>query len=112
MITIFIKLWRLIGFTLYFSWELMLSNFRVAYDVIRPLRFLKPGVIAVPLDLHTDAEITLLANLVTLTPGTLSLDVSDDRKVLYIHAMRVEDGERVRGSIKHGFERRIQGITR
>lgn len=48
---------------------------------------MKPGVIALPLSARTEMEITLVANLISLTPGTLSLDVSDDRKVLYIHAM-------------------------
>ena len=105
------KLWQMLEFTLYFLWELVLSNIRVTIDVLRPLRYLRPGVIAIPLDLKTDAEITLLTNTLTLTPGTLALDVSDDRKVLYIHAMRVDDGEHLRSSIKEGFESRIRKLT-
>jgi multicomponent Na+:H+ antiporter subunit E len=108
----FQRLWGFFTLWLYFSWELILSNLRVAYDVLRPIRYLSPGVLAVPLDLKSDAEITLLSNLITLTPGTIGLDVSDDRKVLFIHAMHVRDGERVKRSIKEGFERRIWKITR
>jgi multicomponent Na+:H+ antiporter subunit E len=72
-----------------------------------------PGVIAVPLDARTDAEITLLANLITLTPGTLSIDVSADRKVLYIHTMDLgDDPVRFRREIKEGFERRLLEVMR
>ena len=69
-------------------------------------------MVAIPLDAETDAEITLLANLITLTPGTLSLDVSDDRRVLYIHAMYVDDVEELRRSIKDGFEKRVMELLR
>ncbi|MBK9167273.1 MAG: Na+/H+ antiporter subunit E [Bryobacterales bacterium] len=106
------RLWLGPEFALFFLWEMLLSNLWVAYDTIRPIRYLDPGIVAIPLDLHNDTQITLLSNLITLTPGTIGLDVSDDRKVLYIHAMHVRDAERVRRSIKHGFERRILEITR
>jgi multicomponent Na+:H+ antiporter subunit E len=110
MMGVLIRVWRAATFALYFVRELILSNFRVAYDVLRPLRYLSPGVIAIPLDLETDVQITMLSNLITLTPGTMALDVSDDRKVLYIHAMHVRDAERVKRAIKEGFERRIREI--
>lgn len=90
-----------------FAWELVKSNFRVAYDVITPQANRSPAVVAVPLDVTTDAQITMLANLITLTPGTLSLDVSQDRKTLYIHAMFVKDPDAFRRDIKEGFERRV-----
>lgn len=66
-----------IRFRGYFLWQLLLSNLRVAYDVITPRLYMRPGILAVPLDAEIDLEITLLANLITLTPGTLSLDVSE-----------------------------------
>jgi multicomponent Na+:H+ antiporter subunit E len=73
-----------------------------------------PGVIAIPLDARTDAEITLLANLITLTPGSVSLDLSEDRRVLYIHAMYIDGGdvEAYRRSIKDGLERRVLELLR
>jgi multicomponent Na+:H+ antiporter subunit E len=105
-----LRVWRATTLLIYFLWELILANFRVAYDVLRPVRYLSPGVVAIPLDLDTDVQITALSNLITLTPGTIGLDVSDDRKVLYIHAMHVRDAERVRRAIKEGFERPIREI--
>lgn len=106
------KLGQVISFALFFLWELFLSNLRVAYEVITPGHNMRPGVVAVPLDAQTPQEITLLANLITLTPGTLSLDVSADRKMLYIHAMYVDDIEEFRRSIKDGFERRVIEVLR
>jgi multicomponent Na+:H+ antiporter subunit E len=90
-----------------FLWELMLANLRVAFDVLTPRHRMRPGIIAVPLAARSDVEITLFANLITLTPGTLSLDVSDDRRILYVHAMYIEDADGVRTRLKRAFEQRV-----
>ncbi|SIS88219.1 Na+/H+ antiporter subunit E [Belliella pelovolcani] len=103
---------KLIGFVFFFLYELIKANIEVAYDVITPRHYMEPGIVKIPLDAKSDLEITLLANLITLTPGTLSLDVSDDRKVLYVHAMYVKDREEFVANIKNGFERRLLEITR
>jgi multicomponent Na+:H+ antiporter subunit E len=109
-----IKVRQTLGLHFFLVWELILANVRVAYDVLTPRYFMRPGVVAIPLDVQTDAEITLLANLITLTPGTLSLDVSTDRRVLYIHVMYIDndDVEAVRRKIKEGFERRVLEVLR
>ncbi|HSJ66185.1 MAG TPA: Na+/H+ antiporter subunit E [Anditalea sp.] len=103
---------KLVGFIFFFLYELVKANVQVAYDVITPRYYMKPGIIRIPLHAKTDLEITLLANLITLTPGTLSLDVSDDKKVLYVHAMYVRDKDDFIRSIKNGFERRLLEILR
>lgn len=108
----FPKVRQVLSLATFFVWELLLANLRIAYEVLTPSHYMKPGVVAIPLDLETDAEITLLANLITMTPGTLSLDVSPDRRTLYIHAMYVEDVEELRRSIKDGFEKRIAEVMR
>jgi multicomponent Na+:H+ antiporter subunit E len=97
---------KLAWFVLFFLWELLLANLRVARDVLLPLRCLRPGIIAVPLDVTSDVEIALLSNLITLTPGTLSLDVSADRRFLYVHVMNLADAEAARRNIKEGLERK------
>jgi multicomponent Na+:H+ antiporter subunit E len=101
-----------IGLALYFVWELVLSNVRVAYDVLSPRPKISPGVVGVRLDARTDMEITLLANLITLTPGTMSLDVSPDRRVLYVHGMYIDDRDAFERDIKQGFERRVLAVLR
>lgn len=103
---------KLISFFFFFLWEVIVANIQVAYEVMTIKHNMKPGIVKVPLDAKTNLEITLLANLITLTPGTLSLDVSDDRKVLYIHAMYVHDREEFIKGIKNGFERRLLEILR
>ena len=103
---------RIISFLLFFIYELMKANFEVAYEVITPKYNMKPGIVKIPLDLETDLEITLLANLITLTPGTLSLDVSNDKKVLYVHSMYIEDKDEFIAGIKNGFESRIIALLR
>lgn len=104
------KVPQVISFFFYFLRELIYANLRVAYEVVSPRYNMSPAIVAIPLDIHSDIEILLLANVITLTPGTLSLDVSDDRRVLYIHAMYVEDVATFRREIKDGFERRIQEL--
>jgi multicomponent Na+:H+ antiporter subunit E len=98
------------AFVVFFLRELLLANLRVAYHVLAPLERMRPGIVAVPLDLRTDAEITALANLITLTPGTLSLDVSTDRRVLYVHSLWVEDAATFRRAMKDGFECRVREV--
>ncbi len=148
----FAKVPLVFRFALRYVWDLLLANFRVAYDVLvpgawpspgeskvspsasrphagrgvdrsfpdslrapmAPVSYVCPGVIAIPLDAHTDAEITLLANLITLTPGSVSLDLSEDRRVLYVHAMYIDGGdvEAYRRAIKEGLERRVLELLR
>jgi len=103
---------NIISFVFYFLYELIKANIHVAYDVITPTFYMKPGIVCVPLDVETDLEITLLANIISLTPGTLSLDVSNDKKVLYVHAMYIKDKEEFIKDIKNGFERRLLEIMR
>lgn len=104
---------RVLSLTAFFMKELVRANIRMAQYTLSPLGSLKPAVLAVPLDPRaTDLEITLLANMVTLTPGTLSLDVSECRTVLFVHFMHVEDRDEAIREIKDGFENRLLRVTR
>jgi len=101
---------KALGLLLYFLKELLLANAAVAKSVLSPAASLSPGIVAVPLDLTSDAGITTLANLITLTPGTLSIDVSEDRRTLWVHALQVGDPEAFRREVKEGFERRVKEV--
>jgi len=98
---------KVISLTLLFFKELALSAFKVAVLVTRPKMDLKPGILAFPLRVTRDFEITLLANLITLTPGTLSVDVSEDRRFLYVHALDCADPQATIRDIADGFEAKI-----
>jgi multicomponent Na+:H+ antiporter subunit E len=110
----FTKVPQVCGFVLFYLRELVLANLRVAYDIVTPTHHMKPGVLAVPLDAESDTEITLLANLLTLTPGSLALDVSADRRWLYVHFMYIDnrDVEAVRRRVKERLEQRVLKVLR
>jgi multicomponent Na+:H+ antiporter subunit E len=110
--TYFEKVPRILSFLLFYAKEMLSANLRVAWDVISIRRHSRPGIVAVPLDLTTDLEITVLASLLALTPGTISLDVSSDRRVLYVHAMFVESADALRKTIKRDLERRVKELFR
>lgn len=105
------KVPRLIRFFFWFNWALLRSNLKVAYDVLTPTHHMRPGVIAYPLEVSRDGDITLLANLISLTPGSLSLDVSSDGTVLYIHIMYLEDEAQTVREIK-ALEQRLLELLR
>jgi multicomponent Na+:H+ antiporter subunit E len=89
--------------------ELVLSAFSVAKEAWRPQLALEPGMVAVPIELASDLEITVLASLISLTPGTLSIEVSPDRKTLYVHALITDaQGDEVRASIRDRLERPVR----
>jgi multicomponent Na+:H+ antiporter subunit E len=96
----------------YFLVELLLSNLRVFWDVVTPGHISRPGIVGVPLSAESDMEILLVANLISLTPGTLSIDLSEDRRTLYVHVMFLDDPELFRQSIKTGLEQRVLEVTR
>lgn len=106
------RLWAAFKLTLIFFRELALSNISVLRLVIRPKLDIHPMIFALPTDLKHNWEITLLSSLITLTPGTIVLNVSDDQRTLYIHAIDVDDVEEAIDSIKNSFEKAIKEVSR
>lgn len=90
--------------------ELVKASVDVTVAVLSNKQKLKPAIVAVPLDLRTDMGITTLANIVSLTPGTTSLHISDDRKTLYVHVLDRESDEDVIRSIKDTFETHVRAV--
>ena len=108
----FTRIHYALGFAAFYMWQMIISNLRVAYDVLSPGANARPGVLAIPLEAKSDLEITMLANLITLTPGSVSLDVSSDRRFLYLHAMYIDDVDKYRENVKTSFERRVLEVLR
>lgn len=92
--------------------QLLLSAIGVARLVLRPevATRIRPAIVAFPLRVRSDAGITLLANLITLTPGTLSIDVAEDRSVLYIHAIDMPSREALLRDIAESFEAKVMRL--
>ena len=102
----------LLRFAGFYVVDVVRANVRVALDVVTPASRAHPGIVAVPLDAKTDTEIAVLANLITMTPGSLAIDVADDRSVIYVHSMFAEDPEALIASIKDDLERRVLELLR
>jgi multicomponent Na+:H+ antiporter subunit E len=85
---------------------------QVLWDVVTPSQISRPGIIRMPLDARTDLEIMLVANLISLTPGTLSIDLSEDQRQLYVHVMFLDDVAAARRELKNGLEKRVLEVLR
>jgi multicomponent Na+:H+ antiporter subunit E len=103
-----VRVFRIGRLALVFGREFALSVFRVSKLVLSPGLQIRPLIFTFPLSISRDFEITLLANLITLTPGTLTVDVSDDRKTLTVHAIDCPDPDAACREIADGFERLIR----
>src|SRR5690554_3226875 len=102
---------KIIAFIFYFLKEMIKANIQVAYDVITPKYFFKPGIVRFPLKATSDLEINLISMFISLTPGTILLDVSEDKKWIFIHVMYLESKEKFITQMKYS-EGRILEIVR
>lgn len=109
------RAYDLLYFIGYVLWAIVLSNLSLAKLVLQPRLHLDPGIIAVPLTVSTNLEIMILASVITLTPGTISVDLGQNaqrERVLYVHNLTVGDPETFRQSVKNTFERLLLRVTR
>ncbi|TAA67864.1 Na+/H+ antiporter subunit E [Planococcus salinarum] len=106
------RVWAVISLFVLFLKELILSSVQVLSIVLRPNMNIKPAIFEMETELQEDWEVTLLSALITLTPGTLVVGISDDQKRLYIHALDFEDVDKAVSSIKNTFERAILEVSR
>lgn len=90
--------------------DIVIANMQVAVLILGPLKRMNPGFVAVPLDITQKLPITLLASTVSLTPGTVSCDVSEDHRWLYIHALNLVNEQELIDSIKTRYEAPLKEI--
>ncbi len=81
------KGWNLLSFGIYFVRILIKANLQVAWEIVTPGQHMQPRIIRYSVAGMTPLQVTTLANTITLTPGTLSVDVSNDAENLYVHCM-------------------------
>lgn len=105
------RLWSFIKLIFIFIKELILSNIAIVKVVLKPKLDMRPAIFAMDTELTRDWQITLLSSLITLTPGTLVIDVSEDNKTLFIHAMNIGEVEDEINSIKNSFEKAILEVS-
>jgi multicomponent K+:H+ antiporter subunit E len=96
-------LWRLLR-------DILRSNLEVTRRVLGPEAAIHPGFVRVPLDLTDDWAITTLAGIITMTPGTLTADVAEDRSYLLVHVFHIKDADAIIASIKSRYEAPLKEI--
>ena len=102
---------RMIPYSILVIWDIIVANIQVAWIVLTvPNSKLKPAWIAIPLELRQPEAITILAGTITLTPGTVSADLSDEGHSLLVHVLHTDDPDAVRDDIKNRYERRLKEI--
>jgi multicomponent K+:H+ antiporter subunit E len=101
------RVWQLVPFAGVLLADIVTANLRVARAVLSPADRLHPGFARVPLDLRSDVGIAVLANTISLTPGTLSADLSEDRRELVVHYLDERDPQALVADIKRRYERRL-----
>jgi len=104
------KIWLTLKLLVFLFQEIIKANIRVAIDVLTPKLRSRPGIIALPLLIKRDIEITILSNLISLTPGTLTLAISPDKNYLYLHVMFIDDIDKLKQHIILDYECRIREI--
>ncbi|MBA4501018.1 Na+/H+ antiporter subunit E [Marinobacterium marinum] len=90
--------------------DIVVANIEVALLVMGPMRKLRPSFVAVPLDITSDLPLTVLASTVSLTPGTVSAELSDDQRWLYVHALHLTDEQALIETIKTRYEAPLKEI--
>lgn len=95
-----------------FLWDLVISSVQVAAAVLSPVIVSKPRLVTIPLRTRSACGITMIANFISLTPGTLTIDVSPDRKTLLVHSLLAGDSsESTRAEVRNGIETRVMRVT-
>lgn len=106
----FRKVGQSVEFIIFFVAEVSIATARIAYEIVTPTHYMKPAIIAIPLDTRNRLETAILASLITLTPGSFSIEISADEKTLYVHTMYLESPDSFRKEIKDKFEKRVMNL--
>jgi len=105
-----VRVFDVLLFILFYLKELVVSSSVLTYDVVRPRKSFKHGIVAVPIDVKSDTVLLALINLISMTPGSLVVDLTPDKKTLFVHSMYLDDAEEFKRRLKHDFERRIKKV--
>lgn len=84
--------------------DIVIANLQVAKLILGPSARLRPAFVEIPMLLEDELALTMLASIISLTPGTVSADLSDDRKILLVHSLDVDDETALVEQIKHRYE--------
>jgi multicomponent Na+:H+ antiporter subunit E len=106
------KPFQAIHFICYYLKELVLANIQLARHILGPQVSLEPGFLRVELKTRNSQELLLFANLITMTPGTMAVEVSEDQRWIYIHTLFAKDLEKVRRDLYENLQGRVIRLLR
>lgn len=101
------RFFALIELFLFFLKEVLISNIKVARDVLSPSPKIEPGFVSISLEQMSDRQLFVLANMITMTPGTLSLEFSADKRSLTLHTLYADTASNLQEDISRNYERRV-----
>lgn len=101
------RFFKALKLALIFLRELVIACMQVLYHVLQPELKIRPGIIKMDIYLQKPAQVTLLANMITLTPGTMTVEVAADNSALYIHTLDIDDADKICAGIERTFEKNI-----
>ncbi len=105
------RMGKMVTYSVVVIWDIIVANIQVAWIVLTvPNAKLRPAWIVIPLELKQPEAITVLAGTITLTPGTVSADLSDEGHSLLVHVLHTDDPDAIRDEIKTRYERRLLEI--
>jgi multicomponent Na+:H+ antiporter subunit E len=109
MVYVMKKIYSALGFLLFYIFKVFQANFELAFHILSPRLKMKPGIMKIPVNLNHSQAILLLVNMITMTPGTLTIDITEDKRYIYVHFLFLTDEEKKVQEIKN-FEKRIADL--
>lgn len=105
------RLFSIASFLVFYIYEIVKANLRVAYDVMTPRHHMTPSILSVNVAGMSDRQLLFMANLITMTPGTLGLSFSQNYTRLYIHAMYVDsDVQTLALELENTYGKRVRSV--
>lgn len=107
-----VRVWAIFKLITLLFKELVRASIEVIRQIIKPKLDIRPGIFTYKTQLSSDWEVTLLCLLISLTPGSLPLEISGNQRKLFIHALDIKDEQKMRDDIQNTFEKAIMEVTR
>ncbi len=104
------KFFSFLNFSFFYFSEMVKANLMLARDILSPKIKIKPGIVRINIDEKTDNQLLIIFNLITMTPGSMCMDLSADRKAIYVHGMYVNDRDRFEAEIKNGIIAKVMEV--
>jgi len=105
------KILFLIWFFFFYIYEIILSNFKIAHDILTPTDYYRDGIIEVPVKISHPIQVAILMNLITMTPGTIAVDYVEEKNMLLVHLMFLDEAEELTKKIKTHYTRFILELS-